>query len=174
MALLISLCGAVVAAAVIEWMWSGVTLPLIDGLVMVVMLLAVVTALAPQDRPHLTKQALLWGIAAAILAAVGQGAAGVATRTGHELASTEVGAFAGSWLRVVGGFVIVVPLALLTKAPQTSAAYDQRSERSAQQADKTNQAWPWLAASVILGPVVGIAALHEAFRETLLAWCRRY
>ena len=109
-----------------------------------------------------------------LLGALGQAGSGLVTRLGHDQVSEEVPGLVGSALRVMGGLVMVGPMSLWalshreseSKTVLSKAAYDQRSDKSRDQMQR--RVWPWLIASVLLGPVIGIAALHTAQSTALL------
>ena len=140
--------------AFIEWLWLGTALHPAEVLWMGVILGGVALALIPgRDEDHPLAGQFAWGCLFGVLSAVGLALGAVTSRSGYAAAiaaGTPMPGLDAALLRNLGGVVFMPLVLLLGRGAETRTRPAWRI------------AWPWLLATSILGPALGIAAYQTA------------
>jgi drug/metabolite transporter (DMT)-like permease len=148
-------CLAAPFAAVVEWFWLDNRISSLEALSSAVVLVGVAMALAPGEHLHLPRRALWIGVLMGIIAALGQGLGAVLSRRAYEIcreSSFAMDGLTAAYQRIWGGVLVAVLSMIWVKARRRDAAV-ARNWRSV---------LPWLAANVICGPALGVAAYQWA------------
>lgn len=135
-------------AGTAEWLWFGDRPTLVQGLCALVALAGVVIALAPRERARLAPGALVAGLVAGVLGSVGQGMGTVITRWGY-LLDPEAGVLLPAAWRIWAGFATFLVITPLVARPRPTASQGGRLA-------------PWMALSLVTGPLVGMATYQLA------------
>jgi drug/metabolite transporter (DMT)-like permease len=145
-------CLSAPMAAVIEWLWLGTQLTHLQMLWGAVILIGVAVALAPKEHLHLSRQQLIVGAIAGVLAAFGQGFGAVLSRKAYQIAGHSIDAGTATFQRAIGGIVIVAAFLVFTTYRQRGAP-PKRDWRAG---------WKWIVAHTLTGPTLGVACFQWA------------
>jgi len=185
-------CLAAPFGAVIEWIWLGTGLTLIQLLCGAMILAGVGFALAPEKPSHTGNRGRALGIVFGILAGLGQGLGAVLSRKAYAVASDagwSVDGGTAAFQRILGGMLIVsVPMLwqLLRRMAKCGAHQRPAVARDAQ--GRSSGGWwymPsrvsaavgsgasgrfaagwWVVLNGLAGPTVGVAFYQWALRTT--------
>jgi drug/metabolite transporter (DMT)-like permease len=161
-------CLAAPFAAALEWLWLGTTLNTIQIFCSLTILAGVALALAPTENLSSTKQKIIWGISAAIVAAVCQGLGSVFSRKAYliaQLAGESIeGITAGvtaAYQRICGGLPVVAATFLIVRlhkarSPRVHGA-PERSQKGA---------WKLVFLNGLAGPGLGVVCYQWALAST--------
>jgi drug/metabolite transporter (DMT)-like permease len=162
--ILLTLCLAAPIGALAEWWWLGTRLSGGELVLGAVVLAGVALALLPRDNPHVARGQLLPGLIYGTLAAAGQGLGAAISRKAYDVslaAGLEIDGGTAAYQRIVGGVVIAVIawLLLRTRPEERSAAVLGPALREPRFVGT-------LAATALLGPVIGVACFQWALATT--------
>jgi len=157
------LCLAVPISGVSEWLWLGTTISLRQVVLAVGILVGVGLAVMPgASIPARDRRGILLGLACGVAAALGQGLGTTLSRVGYQAAAemgVALGGVAASWQRMVGGLActLVVELILRLNTPAVPPVQGAGEILAAAGHPRPGSACWWLAASIVLGPLVGLS-----------------
>lgn len=158
LSMLVVHCLAMPLGALIEWLWLGTTLGLLEVLLAIAILLGVVIASKLPKNVDVAPKTLIAGIAMAATAALGQALGAVFSRKAYavaELHAFEVDAGTATYQRTIGGvLVVLLSAAILWKGALRHQARDWQSVP------------PWILVHTLTGPVVGVACFQWALSTT--------
>ncbi|MBI5770503.1 MAG: DMT family transporter [Verrucomicrobia bacterium] len=158
LSMLIVQCGTVVVAAGVEWLWLGTKLTPIQIACASATVVGVALGLMPRSLPAVPGAALRRGVAWAVVSAIGQGVGAVLSRKAFAAAAAihvRPDAATTAYQRALGGLVVAaIAVALMRGA---------RREKSVATLGET---WPWVAANVLTGPVLGVTCYQWALSTT--------
>jgi drug/metabolite transporter (DMT)-like permease len=145
--------GAPLGAA-LEWLWLGTPLHLAEAVCIVVILLGVALALAPDRQALRNDRGFLIGCGLGVLSAAGLAISAVLSRQGFAAASQAghaIGGLDAAFLRNLGGLALCCAwLPLAPSAPARPAA---------------RTLLPWLGFTALVGPTLGVACYQFALAE---------
>jgi drug/metabolite transporter (DMT)-like permease len=166
-------CLAAPLAALMEWLWLGTRLSTLELLCGAAILVGVGLAVAPERRRTLTVHPMAGhafgpqrtlGLFFGLMAALGQSGGAVISRKANLLSQAGGQAVDGgtaAYQRLLGGLVVV------------GAAYGVarwRRARAKISADPSKgnwrEAWPWVVANGLAGPVLGVSCYQWALAKT--------
>ncbi len=149
---LITFCVAPVLAAILEWFWLGNHLPLDEGIGAAVILLGVCLTLRPSSPDSERYGHFAFGLAMALIAAMGQGFGAVLSRIANaegDAIGVTVPALSQAFQRVLPGTIFSGLIWIcLRKVKRT---------RVADGTDRTRKNFGWLLLAALSGPVIGVA-----------------
>lgn len=153
-------------SGLIEWWWMGTVLTPAALLLGAGVLLCVAVAMAPAERLRLGARAVTAGLLAGGLGAVGQALGAVATRQGCRLveqAGASLDLLTAAFLRTAGGLAVLLLVWIIPRRA-TPTAGTSAYAASLPRGDVQDRApwWPWLIASAVCGPILGMAAYQGA------------
>jgi drug/metabolite transporter (DMT)-like permease len=145
--------GAPLGAA-LEWLWLGTPLHLAEAVCIVVILLGVALALAPDRQALRNDRGFLIGCGLGVLSAAGLAISAVLSRQGFAAASQAghaIGGLDAAFLRNLGGLALCCAwLPLAPSAPARPAA---------------RTLLPWLGFTALVGPTLGVTCYQFALAE---------
>lgn len=159
-------CLAAPLGALLEWAWLGNALTLHEALCMAIILLGVAVALAPDQRPPVADSPRrFWvGCAFGVGSACGLALAAVTSRQGYAAAIAAGQPMpwvdAAFW-RNSGGLAVMlagIPVGLAARH------VTRRLVREGSGRDWRG-AWPWLIATALAGPTIGVACYQLALSQ---------
>ncbi len=170
LSLLLIQCLTAPIAALIEWLWLGTTLSVLQILCGLVILAGVVIAIAPareNDRlPRLSPAGILF----AVLAALGGAYGAVLSRKAYAVAHSSHESIDGAnaaFQRIVGGCVIGGICLLIAKRRefrvQAGAPPGLVIEVSKK---KWRGVWPWILVNSVAGQTIGVSCMQWALETT--------
>lgn len=158
--MLLSQCLAAPIAAIVEWLWLGTTLTLLEVLLGVIVIGGIALSLAPRDNLHIEPGKLGSGILFGLIAAAGQGGGAVLSRKAFEvskLAGIEIDGGTAAFQRIIAGVAVAwIAWLLLRKRP------DEKRARDIPAVFRERRAFVTLMVTALFGPVVGVAAFQWA------------
>jgi drug/metabolite transporter (DMT)-like permease len=158
LAMLIVQCGTVLVAATVEWRWLGTRLTGPQIAFALATVAGVILGLMPRSLPLAPRAVLRSGIAWAVVSAVGQGVGAVLSRKAFAVAAAahlRPDPATTAYQRALGGLVVAVIAVALVRATQGE-------KKSA----PLREAWPWVLANVLTGPVLGVTCYQWALSTT--------
>lgn len=162
--ILLNLCSAPFFAMVLEWLWLGNGVGLRVVVSAVLILIGVIMAVRPSSRPRTTPlRGRYWvGLVAALIAGLGQGMGAVLSRKAEavaiELGVTGSGITA-AFQRVTAGLIFASVVVLLIRL------YGPSSETKTWHSPLNRRVLPWMATTVLFGPVIGVSFFQWALQE---------
>jgi drug/metabolite transporter (DMT)-like permease len=166
---LMAQCLAAPFAALIEWIWLGTSLSLLQGLCAGTILAGIAIALMPERGQGMPPPTRRWGLFFGLLAAVGQGGGAVLSRKAFgvlESMGISIDGGTAAYQRILGGvgLTLVVTVMVsrwhgLRRAFRGGAGMIAR-ERSG--AGVWRRALPWILGNSVAGPVLGVACYQWA------------
>jgi drug/metabolite transporter (DMT)-like permease len=158
LSMLIVHCLAMPCGALIEWLWLGTTLTLIELSLGALILFGVALASVLPKELSLAPRDLGIGIAMSALAALGQAVGAVTSRKAYalaELSGSSVDAGTATYQRTIGGVaVLLVGMLILWQGGRKQQPRDWKSVP------------PWVLIHTLSGPVVGVACFQWALSTT--------
>ena len=157
-------CLAAPFAALIEWLWLGTRLDVVQIGCGVVILFGVGLALAPEKRvgetsvlTNATLPGHRLGLLTGGLAALGQAGGAVVSRKAHQLSAEggfPVDGGTAAYQRILGGLLVVTVIFVLTRRVPPAAA------------PRWREASPWVVANALIGAVIGVSLYQRALATT--------
>ena len=118
LSLLLVQCLTAPIGALIEWLWLGTTLSIVQILSGIIILVGVAVALSPRDDRKLTPRESAVGTAWGVLAAVGGAGGAVLSRKAYQIVhanNEHISAINAGFQRVLGGLVLAGICLLIVK-----------------------------------------------------------
>ncbi len=155
--MLISLCSSPILSWLIEWIFLHSSPDMKELAAAAVVIFGVVFALAPAEKKQFSTKGWHTGIVASILAGTLLSISAVVTRYAmhHTHAQgLDIPIIVTALYRVAGGalFLVIAGATVFRKPWKVARQYRGRFSG-------------WIAASVLIGPVLGMAAYHEALNQ---------
>lgn len=150
-------CGSALAAALLEWMWLGTGLALIQTACIAVTLTGVMLGLLPRSLPRVSPAEWNAGLTWAILSAMGQGVGAVLSRKAFAVArhlEEPIDAGTAAYLRAIAGLLVA------------ALAWGIMYWRGADRPRTAGRAWPWVLANALTGPILGVVFFQWALSTT--------
>jgi drug/metabolite transporter (DMT)-like permease len=161
LAVLMMQCLAAPMAALIEWLWLGTTLSLLQILCALAILAGVVIALAPKDHLHIERSHLVSGVLFGFVAAIGQAMGAVLSRKAYQLTSLagqHIDGGTAAYQRILGGLVVGAVFFFVIEV--------RTREAKARPPGAWRTAWPWIIFNTLAGPTVGVSCYQWALATT--------
>jgi len=161
LAILIMQCVAAPIAALIEWLWLGTTLSLVQIACGLFILAGVVIAMAPKDHLHIERTRLASGVLFGLVAAFGQALGAVLSRKAYQvahIAGQSIDGGTAAYQRILGGLGLVALYFIVIKA--------RAKESASSPAGAWRAAWPWVIFNALAGPTVGVSCYQWALATT--------
>jgi len=165
LAVLLTLCLAPLFAMVMEWAWLGnaVTFPVVVCALLIVAGVVLAIRPGPASSPAVRRRgSYVAGVVASVVAGFGQGAGAVLSRKAEEVAlemDVAVNGISAAFQRVFAGLVFAVAAVLLVRW------LFPRSPLNHQVGRLDRKVAPWMIATVLTGPVVGVACFQWALQS---------
>lgn len=161
LAVLLCLCLAAPIGALMEWLWLGTRLTLGQVFWGSVVLVGVLTALAPGSQAVRATRRPISGIVLGIIAAVGQAGGAVLTRRAYQAAATagqQIDGMTAAYQRILGGLLITAAIVLIRRR----CRFGRTSREVAVTERPWRRAWPWVVLTALCGPALGVACFQWA------------
>ncbi len=158
LAMLVVQCGAVLVAALAEWLWLGTRLTAAQLACVLLTMAGVTLGLLPRSLPEKPRAELLNGIRWALVSAFGQGVGAVLSRKAFAVAAAaqlHPDPATTAYQRALGGLVVAAIAWWFARAMKKEKAYFTLGET-----------WPWVLANVLTGPVLGVTCYQWALSTT--------
>jgi drug/metabolite transporter (DMT)-like permease len=155
--MLIALCSSPVISWCLEWFFMHSTPDLREIIPAACIVGGVIIALAPAERRQFSPQGWRAGIAASVMAGIFLSTSAVVTRFAmHQThdAGIETNLMITAMYRVIGGAVLLNVVGATVMPTTWKVARTLRQRFAA-----------WMALSVVIGPVIGMAVYHEALNQ---------
>jgi uncharacterized membrane protein len=155
-------------AAVCEWLTRGVTLSATEILLCAIILLGVAIALVPGIRLNATGTRLRSGVLLGIASAVMVGSSAVLIRESNALTALEgirCDGLTQAFIRGLGGTAIswaILPLLTLGGQQAERSSLPAQPAILAAPVSPWRDGWPWLVATALCGPFLGMACYQAA------------
>jgi len=162
--ILLSQCLATLFAAVIERLWLGTAMTILQMAGSAVILAGVVLAIAPSHQSDIPAGHRLAGTLYGVIAAVGQSWGAVLSRDAFHRAK-EAGFYldgmTAAYQRLWGGVLSITLLLILS---QITCRWHEPKEITLRPDWK--QGWPWVLATAVTGAVLGSSCYQWALKST--------
>ena len=158
LAMLIVQCGTVLVAALFEWLWLGTRLTPAQIALASLTVAGVALGLMPRSLPAGPREVLRSGIWWAAVSAFGQGVGAVLSRKAFAAAAAvhlHPDPATTAYQRALGGLVVAALAVALARAAKNEVKRETMRE-----------AWPWVLANVLTGPVLGVTCYQWALSTT--------
>lgn len=157
-------------AALIEWLWLGSKLNLVEIFFIAVILTGVAIALAPGEHLQTSPRDLKVGIAFGVLAAIGGAFGAVIIRKAFFVAHEngfQPDAGTTGYQRVLGGILIPAIILLAVKFRSAQAHGTLFEEKAlAVSREKWARIWPWVLMNALAGQTLGVTCMQWALKTT--------
>jgi len=157
-------------AAFIEWAWLGNSLNAKQIACIVVILIGVAIALAPEDHIKISARDWRIGILASIFGALGGALGSVIIRKGYAAisdAGQHVDAGTTGYQRMLGGIVVPTIIMFAIKgriAHSHGAMFEEKTLEVSR--EKWRRIWPWVLANALAGQTLGVTCMQWALKTT--------
>ena len=173
LSVMLVLCLSSPIAVVIEWVWLGTTLSVVEMICGLAILGGVVLALSSGRHFHIPSRQLLIGILFGLLAALCQGYGAVLSRKAFSVAqaaSDRIDGISAAYQRILGGVVVTAACLLIVNRRSILALMrNGRSPGGAASEERSrrwSEAWPWVLANGLAGPALGVSCYQWALQTT--------
>lgn len=166
---LLTQCLTAPVAALVEWLWIGTKLNLLEMLCIAVILGGVAVALAPGDHLKIAPRRLWAGLLGAAIAAVGGALGAVLSRKAYDVAHAageHPDAGTTGFQRVIGGVVALGVLFLVVKWRHKRRRGDDAQILDSVSPHEKLKLWPWVLANSLAGQTVGVSCMQWALENT--------
>ena len=166
---LLSQCLTAPCAVVIEWLWLGTKLNLVEMLCIAVVLAGVAIAMAPGDHLKIAPNRLWPGILASAIAAIGGALGAVLSRKAYAVAHAageHPDPGTTGYQRVIGGTVALGLVFLIVKWRHTRRRGDDAQMLDSVSAREKLKLWPWVLANSLAGQTIGVSCMQWALETT--------
>jgi drug/metabolite transporter (DMT)-like permease len=167
---LLTQCFIPLFAILIEWLWLGTTLTVVQLLCIAVILTGVALALTPHDHAKIPARQLWIGIAFAVFAAF-CGALGAVFSRKAWFVAHDAGEFPDpgttGYQRVLGGLLIPGILLLAVKwrsARSHGGVFEEKTFQVSR--EKWKRIWPWILGNSLAGQTLGVTCVQWALEKT--------
>lgn len=167
---LLTQCLTAPFAVVIEWLWLGTTLKVLQLFCIALILVGVAVALAPKEHLEITPRQKFIGISGTVVAALGGALGAVMSRKAYAVARAA-GEYPDpgttGYQRVIGGAIALGILLLIVKWRSARAHGGLLETKSLHVSrDKWRRLWPWVVANSLAGQTVGVSCMQWALENT--------
>jgi drug/metabolite transporter (DMT)-like permease len=169
-AVLITQCFIPLFAILIEWLWLGTTLTIVQLLFIATILTGVALALAPRDHAKILPRQLWIGIAFSLFAAFCSALGAVFSRKAWFVAHAA-GEFPDpgttGYQRVLGGLLIPGIILLVAKwrsAHAHGGVFEEKTFHISR--EKWKRIWPWVLGNSLAGQTLGVTCVQWALEKT--------
>jgi drug/metabolite transporter (DMT)-like permease len=162
LAILLTQCLAAPVAALVEWLWLGTTLRIVDLACAGAILVGVAIALAPDHGSNVDRRTFWIGVLFGIGSALGQAFGAVLSRKANDVASLTgfpIDGGTAAYQRIVGGVLMTVLAFAFMKRAARAPSSDGAPSR-------WRAAWPAVAANALFGPTLGVGCYQWALKTT--------
>lgn len=159
-------CLTAIFAIVIEWVWLGTKLSLLEMICGAVILSGVALALRPREHLHLRGK-LTAGLTLTIVAALGNALGLVLSRYAYEVsqrAGEYIDGGTAAYQRVLGGLMVSGIVLLVFKYRAVSRNIRAPDFSARPSGEKWRVAWPWVLANAAFGMTIGVSLLQWALK----------
>jgi drug/metabolite transporter (DMT)-like permease len=166
---LLSQCLTAPVAIVIEWLWLGTELNLLEILCVAVILGGVAVALAPGEHLQIERRRFWIGILGTVIAALGGALGAVLSRKAYAVAHAageHPDPGTTGYQRVLGGMVALTLIFLLVKWRHARRRGDDAEMKDSFSAREKWQLWPWVLTNSLAGQTVGVSCMQWALETT--------
>jgi drug/metabolite transporter (DMT)-like permease len=166
---LLTQCLTAPFAALIEWLWLGIRLNLVEIFCVAVILTGVIIALAPGDHLKLSPRQWKIGIFASAIAALGGALGAVLSRKAYFIAHAageHPDPGTTGYQRVIGGAVALGLVFLVVKWRHARRRGDDAQMKDSFSAREKRRLWPWVLANSLAGQTVGVSCMQWALENT--------
>ena len=168
-AVLLTQCLIPLFAILIEWLWLGTTLTIVELLCIAVILTGVALALAPGDHAKIPPRQLAIGIAFALFAAFCGALGAVFSRKAYfvaHAAGEHPDPGTTGYQRVLGGLLIPGIILLAVKWRSARAHGGVLEGKTFQVSrEKWRRIWPWILGNSLAGQTLGVTCVQWALER---------
>ena len=169
LSVMLVLCLSSPVAALLEWVWLGTALALVEILFGLIILVGVAVALAPGAHQPSAPRRLAWGWVFGCRAAICQALGAVLSRKAFAMAvaaGENVDGITAAYQRILGGIAVAAVFLLVVKR---GSLLDSFLRGRPENGDETRsgrwrRAWPWVLANGLAGPALGVSCYQWALR----------
>jgi drug/metabolite transporter (DMT)-like permease len=167
---LLTQCLTAPFAILIEWLWLGTKLSLLELFCIAVILIGVVVALAPGEHLKIPLRQLFVGTFCTIIAALGGALGAVLSRKAYAVAHAagqHPDPGTTGYQRVIGGAIALGILLLIVKwrsAHAHGGVLEAKIFRIS--GEKWQHIWPWVLANSLAGQTLGVSCMQWALETT--------
>lgn len=169
-AVLLVQCGTPPAAALIEWLWLGTRLDVVEIVCIGIILTGVAIALAPGDHAVIPPRQLRLGILFSLFAALGGACGSVISRKAYAVAHAageHVDPGTASYQRLLGGILFPAVILLVVKWRSAHAHGGVLEAKTMNVSrEKWRRVWPWVLGNSLAGQTLGMACFQWAIERT--------
>jgi len=169
-AVLLTQCFIPLFAILIEWLWLGTVLTVIQLVWIAVILTGVAVALAPRDHAAIPPSQLWLGIFFTLFAAFCSALGAVFSRKAYfvaHAAGEHPDPGTTGYQRVLGGLLIPAIILLAAKwrsAPTHGGVFDEKTFKVSR--EKWRRIWPWVLGNSLAGQTLGVTCVQWALERT--------
>jgi drug/metabolite transporter (DMT)-like permease len=166
---LLTQCLTAPAAIVIEWLWLGTKLNLLEIVCIAAILAGVAIALSPGDHLKIESRRLWLGILGTAIAALGGALGAVLSRKAYAVAHTageHPDPGTTGYQRVIGGLVALGLVFLVVKWRHARRRGDDAQMVDSFSGREKLKLWPWVLANSLAGQTVGVSCMQWALENT--------
>ena len=157
-------------AILIEWLWLGTTLTVVELFCIAVILTGVALALAPGDHAKIPSRQLGIGVAFTLFAALCSAFGAVFSRKAYFIAHAageHPDPGTTGYQRVLGGLLIPGIILLAAKWRSAHAHGGVLEEKTFQVSrEKWRRIWPWILGNSLAGQMLGVTCVQWALDRT--------
>jgi drug/metabolite transporter (DMT)-like permease len=169
-AVLLTQCFIPLFAILIEWLWLGTTLTIVQLFCIATILTGVAIALAPGDHAKIPSRQLWIGVAFTIFAAVCSAFGAVLSRKAYAILHAAGGhpdPGTTGYQRVLGGILIPAIILLVAKWKSAHAhggVFEEKTFHVSR--EKWKRIWPWVLGNSLAGQTLGVTCVQWALEKT--------
>ncbi len=169
-AVLLTQCFIPLFAILIEWLWLGTTLTVVELFCIAVILTGVTLALAPGDHAKIPPRQLGIGIAFTVFAALCSALGAVFSRKAYfvaHAAGEHPDPGTTGYQRVLGGLLIPAIILLAVKwrsAHAHGGVFEEKTFHVSR--EKWRRIWPWILGNSLAGQTLGVTCVQWALERT--------
>jgi drug/metabolite transporter (DMT)-like permease len=170
LSILLVQCLAAPVAAIVEWLWLGTRLTLLQTLLSAVVLAGVGAALTPSSRAAAKAGAsgTAAGVVFGVIAAVAQALGAVLSRVAFDQVQRAGGSVDGvsaAYQRILGGICVVALLVVVGGRRWFARAGGEAGSSPARWLTFPPRAlWPWILLNALAGPALGVSCYQWALK----------
>jgi len=166
---LLTQCLIAPCAAMIEWLWLGTKLDLLEIFCIAVILAGVAIAMTPGDHLKIAPGRLWPGILASAIAAIGGALGAVLSRKAYAVAHAageHPDPGTTGYQRVIGGAVVLGLVFLIVKWRHARKRGDDAQMKDSFSPREKLRLWPWVLVNSLAGQTVGVSCMQWALENT--------
>jgi drug/metabolite transporter (DMT)-like permease len=158
-------CLMAVFAALFEWLWLGTTFTWLQGLLSVIILAGVVTALGTPEEVREHARTLWPGISLAAFGAAATAGGAVISRKAYDVLhahGTDLDGITAGFQRMIGGFGVSMVFYLVLRIVQHRSNSAEESRIFAIASPARRKAWIWIVGNSLAGQTLGVSCMQWA------------